>query len=217
MLNAIGNSQIIRAMPAVALVTEFGRLQAKEIARLGLSIIRAETAALESLGSFVDACRCLLGCHRRIVVGMGKSGHIARKIAATLASPAFYMHPAEACHDDPGTIQPRDVVVALSSSGETDELLTILPMLKRLGVPMLCLTGNPESTPASAADINLDVSVPAEACPLGLAPTSSTTATLGMGKSFPIPSIPRGQFRRQHWPLTRPATTGRQSCVTARP
>jgi len=124
-----------------------------------------------------------------VVLGIGKSGHIGGKIAATLAStgtPAFFVHPAEANHGDLGMITARDVVLALSNSGESDEILTLLPLIKRQGVPLIALTGNPESTLAKAGDVHIDVSVSQEACPLGLAPTSSTTATLAMGDALAV-------------------------------
>jgi arabinose-5-phosphate isomerase len=139
-------------------------------------------AALEHrLGEdFAEACRLLLACEGRVVVtGMGKSGHVGSKIAATLAStgsPSFFLHPGEAVHGDIGMITARDVVLAISNSGETEELLTILPVIKRLDVPLVALTGNRSSTLARYASVTLDVSVPAEACPLNLAPTASTTA-----------------------------------------
>jgi len=140
--------------------------------------------------NFVRACEYMLACRGRIVVtGMGKSGHIANKIAATLAStgsPAFFVHPGEASHGDLGMITEGDVVLALSNSGETGEIITILPIIKRLGVPLVAMTGNPESTLAKEADVNIDVSVDKEACPLGLAPTASTTASLAMGDALAV-------------------------------
>src|SRR5690606_3325697 len=144
-----------------------------------------EAAAVTALGErmgaeFERACDICMECRGRVVVvGMGKSGHIGGKIAATLAStgtPAFFVHPGEASHGDLGMITGEDVVLAISNSGETAEILTILPLLKRLGVPLISLTGKPESTLARSADVNLDVSVAKEACPLNLAPTASTTA-----------------------------------------
>ncbi|MCH9674225.1 MAG: KpsF/GutQ family sugar-phosphate isomerase [Gammaproteobacteria bacterium] len=132
----------------------------------------------------------MLSCKGRVVVtGMGKSGHIARKIAATLASagtPAFFLHPGEASHGDLGMITTTDVVLALSNSGDTVELMTILPLIRRLGAPLIALTGNPRSRIAQEATVNLDVSVAEEACPLGLAPTASTTAALAMGDALAI-------------------------------
>ncbi|MEO6626474.1 MAG: KpsF/GutQ family sugar-phosphate isomerase, partial [Burkholderiaceae bacterium] len=163
--------------------------------RSGLAVIEIETRAIEALrprldGAFVTACHLMLACRGRVVaVGMGKSGHIARKIAATLAStgtPAFYVHPGEASHGDLGMITDADVVLALSNSGETDEVLTIVPVLKRQGNALIAMSGRPASTLARLADIHLDVSVPEEACPLGLAPTSSTTAALVMGDALAV-------------------------------
>jgi arabinose-5-phosphate isomerase len=168
---------------------------AEKLKALGLAVIQAEAQAVAQLihkidATFVQACELMLACQGRIVViGMGKSGHIANKIAATLAStgsPAFFAHPGEASHGDLGMITAKDVVLALSNSGETEEILTILPMIKRLGVPLIGLTGNPQSSIARAASCNIDVSVEKEACPLGLAPTSSTTAALAMGDALAV-------------------------------
>jgi len=163
--------------------------------KLGLAVLETESAAVNALKSridddFVRACRYMLDCEGRVVViGMGKSGHIGSKIAATLAStgtPAFFVHPGEASHGDLGMIVARDVVLALSNSGATEEILTILPLIKRLHVPLIALTGNPQSELAEAADVNIDVGVEEEACPLGLAPTASTTAALAMGDALAI-------------------------------
>ncbi len=162
---------------------------------LGRAVIETERAALAALigridDEFARACALLLACAGRVVViGMGKSGHIGGKIAATLAStgtPAFFVHPGEASHGDLGMITPQDVVMALSNSGETDEVLALLPVIKRLNTPLLALTGKPESTLAEAANVNIDISVDKEACPLGLAPTASTTAALAMGDALAI-------------------------------
>ncbi len=163
--------------------------------KLGLAVLETESAAVNALKSridddFVRACRYMLDCEGRVVViGMGKSGHIGSKIAATLAStgtPAFFVHPGEASHGDLGMIVARDVVLALSNSGATEEILTILPLIKRLNVPLITLTGNPKSALAEAASVNIDVAVAEEACPLGLAPTASTTAALAMGDALAI-------------------------------
>lgn len=165
------------------------------IKKLGQAVIATEMQAIESLQKkiddhFVNACETMLNCKGRIVViGMGKSGHIARKIAATFAStgtPAFYVHPSEASHGDMGMITPEDVVIGISYSGETNELINIIPTLKRLGTTLIAITGKPSSTLGKSAAICLDVSVEQEACPLGLAPTSSTTATLVMGDALAI-------------------------------
>jgi arabinose-5-phosphate isomerase len=157
---------------------------------------------------FVRACRLMLDCRGRIVVlGIGKSGHIGGKIAATLAStgtPAFFVHPAEASHGDMGMITPQDVVVALSNSGETDEILTLLPLIKRLGVPLISLTGNPDSTLSRTANVHLDVSVPQEACPLGLAPTASTTATLAMGDALAVALLEARGFTTEDFARSHP-------------
>ena len=149
----------------------------------GRSVISIETDAIRALedrigDAFVAACQHMLACTGRIVVtGMGKSGHIGSKIAATLAStgsPAFFVHPGEASHGDLGMITAGDVVLALSNSGETSEIVTIVPLIKRKGAPLVGMTGKPQSTLAREADVNLDVSVAKEACPLDLAPTAST-------------------------------------------
>ena len=162
---------------------------------LGLAVLDTEAAAIDALkkrvdDDFVRACQYMLDCEGRVVViGMGKSGHIGGKIAATLAStgtPAFFVHPGEASHGDLGMITPRDVVLALSNSGSTEEILTILPIIKRLDVPLIAMTGNPESALARAASVNIDVGVEKEACPLDLAPTASTTAALAMGDALAI-------------------------------
>ncbi|HAO31518.1 MAG TPA: KpsF/GutQ family sugar-phosphate isomerase [Candidatus Competibacter sp.] len=157
---------------------------------------------------FVQACRLMLECEGRIVVlGIGKSGHIGGKIAATLAStgtPAFFVHPAEANHGDLGMITARDVVLALSNSGESDEILTLLPLIKRQGVPLIALTGNPESTLAKAGDVHIDVSVSQEACPLGLAPTSSTTATLAMGDALAVALLEARGFTAEDFARSHP-------------
>ena len=166
-----------------------------KLKKLGLAVLETETAAIEALKArigddFVRACHHMLECEGRVVViGMGKSGHIGSKIAATLAStgtPAFFVHPGEASHGDLGMITAKDVVIALSNSGSTEEILTILPIIKRLNVPLISLTGNPDSPLAQAANANLDVSVEKEACPLDLAPTASTTAALAMGDALAI-------------------------------
>ncbi len=182
----------------------------RELAR---AVIETEARAVTALGErigpeFVRACRHMLDCEGRIVViGMGKSGHIGGKIAATLAStgtPAFFVHPGEASHGDLGMITERDVVLALSNSGETDEILTILPLIKRLGVPLIALTGNPGSRLAREADVHLDVSVEKEACPLGLAPTASTTATLVMGDALAVSLLETRGFTADDFARSHP-------------
>lgn len=180
---------------------------------LGLAVIETEAAAILALTqrlneNFTQACEYLMACEGRIVViGMGKSGHIGGKIAATLAStgsPAFFVHPGEASHGDMGMITKKDVVLALSNSGETNEILTIMPLIKRLGIPLIALTGNPKSSLAQAASVNLDVSVEKEACPLGLAPTSSTTATLVMGDALAIALLEARGFTEEDFALSHP-------------
>jgi arabinose-5-phosphate isomerase len=157
---------------------------------------------------FVAACRVCLGCQGRVVVsGIGKSGHIAGKIAATLAStgtPAFFMHPAEAGHGDLGMITRTDVVLAISNSGETPELVLLLPHLKRLGVPLIVLVGKADSTLGRAANVMLDVSVPEEACPHNLAPTASTTATLAMGDALAVSVLEARGFTKQDFARSHP-------------
>ena len=158
--------------------------------------------------TFTQACQLLLACQGRVVVtGMGKSGHIAGKIAATLAStgtPAFFVHPGEASHGDLGMITRKDVVLALSNSGETEEILTILPLIKRLGIPLIAMTGNDRSALAKWATVHIDVSVEQEACPLGLAPTSSTTAALVMGDALAVSLLQRKGFTRDDFALSHP-------------
>jgi arabinose-5-phosphate isomerase len=184
-----------------------------ELRKTGISVVNIETAAVQALaaridGDFVAACEHMLACKGRIVViGMGKSGHIGNKIAATLAStgsPAFFVHPGEASHGDLGMITPSDVVLALSNSGETREIITILPLIKRMGAPLISMTGNPESTLAREADVNLDVSVAQEACPLDLAPTASTTAALVMGDAVAIALLEARGFTAEDFALSHP-------------
>ncbi len=174
-------------------------------------IERQAIAALEDRidDDFIAACRLLLACRGRVVVsGIGKSGHIARKIAATLAStgtPAFFVHPAEASHGDLGMITAKDLVLALSNSGETDELLMILPVVKRKGVPLVAMTGKQNSTLARLADVHLDVSVDEEACPLNLAPTASTSAALVMGDALAIALLEARGFTADDFAASHPA------------
>lgn len=184
-----------------------------ELLRLARAVIETEAEAVAGLAaridaSFARACRHMLECEGRVVVlGMGKSGHIGSKIAATLAStgtPAFFVHPGEASHGDLGMITPKDAVLAISNSGETGEILTILPLIKRLGVPLIAMTGNPASTLARAATVHIDVSVPQEACPLGLAPTASTTATLAMGDALAIALLEARGFTAEDFARTHP-------------
>ena len=189
------------------------QINTDKLKALGLAVIRTEAQAVMTLldridQEFVRACELMLRCEGRIVViGMGKSGHIGNKIAATLAStgsPAFFVHPGEASHGDIGMITAKDVVLALSNSGETDEILVLLPLIKRLGVPLISLTGNPHSTLAHTATVNIDVSVEKEACPLGLAPTSSTTAALVMGDTLAIALLEARGFSEEDFARSHP-------------
>lgn len=177
------------------------------------SAVQALIARLDE--RFAQACRICLQCKGRVVVtGMGKSGHIARKLAATLAStgtPAFFLHAAEASHGDLGMITRIDAVLALSSSGETPELVLLLPHLKRLGVPLIAMTGKAASTLAQAAAVVLDVSIPEEACPLNLTPTASTTASLAMGDALAVAVLEARGFTRQDFARSHPGgSLGRQ-------
>ncbi len=189
------------------------QLQAEDLRRLGLAVIETEAAGLAEIAgrvddNFVDACRYMLACQGRIVVlGMGKSGHIGHKIAATLAStgtPAFFVHPGEASHGDLGMITANDVVLALSNSGETYEILTIVPIISRLGVPLIALTGNASSTLARDASVHIDISVTKEACPMGLTPTASTTAALAMGDALAIALLEARGFTEEDFARSHP-------------
>ena len=181
--------------------------------RLAREVLETEASAVTALiprldGAFTEACRLMLACRGRVVVtGMGKSGHVANKIAATLAStgtPAFFVHPGEASHGDLGMITGEDLVLALSNSGETSELVTILPLIKRLGVKLIALTGKPDSTMAKTADVHLDVSVAREACPLNLAPTASTTAALAMGDALAVALLEARGFTEEDFARSHP-------------
>ncbi|MBD8879006.1 MULTISPECIES: KpsF/GutQ family sugar-phosphate isomerase [Rhodanobacter] len=189
-------------------------LAPEAIVRSARAVIATEAAAIAELGpridgAFAEACRLILACRGRVVVtGMGKSGHVARKIAATLAStgtPAFFVHPGEASHGDLGMIQPDDVVLALSYSGETDELLFILPMIKRQGIPLVAITGKPTSSLATQANVHIDGSISNEACPLGLAPTTSTTAALVLGDALAIALLEARGFTSDDFARSHPA------------
>lgn len=188
----------------------------EKICELGRAVIETEANAINALVTrinhdFALACQHLLACEGRIIVlGMGKSGHIGKKIAATFAStgsPAFFVHPGEANHGDIGMITKKDVVLALSNSGETQEILSLLPFIKRLDVPLISMTGKPHSTLAQTATVNLDVSVSKEACPLGLAPTASTTAALVMGDALAISLLQKRGFTEQDFALSHPGGT----------
>ena len=185
----------------------------EKICKLGRAVIEIESKMIKSLldridDQFAQACCLLLGCEGKVIVmGMGKSGHIAKKIAATFAStgtPAFFIHPGEAKHGDFGMITNKDTLLVISNSGETEEILCILPFIKRLNIPLITLTGKPQSSLAKAATISIDVSVEQEACPLGLAPTSSTTAALVMGDALAISLLEHRGFTAEDFALSHP-------------
>ena len=182
---------------------------AKQVLSIEASAILALTPKLDQ--SFICAVNLILNCKGRVVVtGMGKSGHIGNKIAATLAStgtPAFFVHPGEASHGDLGMITPGDVVIAISNSGESHEVLGILPMLTRFKIQLISMTGNASSTLAIQADAHLDIGVEQEACPLGLAPTSSTTATLAMGDALAIAALESRGFTKEDFAISHPGGT----------
>ena len=184
------------------------------LAESGRRVFQIEEQALAAVaarldGEFTEACRLMLATRGRVVcTGMGKSGHVARKIAATLAStgtPAFYVHPGEAAHGDLGMVTDADVVLALSYSGESDEILLLLPVLRRQGNKLVAMTGRPQSSMAREADVHLDVSVPAEACPLDLAPTASTTASLAMGDALAVALLEARGFTADDFARSHPA------------
>jgi len=188
-------------------------IDAEQVLSLARKTFEIESSAVLGLSSrlgneFVQAVWLLLACPGRVVVmGMGKSGHIGRKIAATLAStgtPAMFVHPAEASHGDLGMIQPHDVVVAISNSGESEELVAILPVLSRLGVALIAITGGPASSLARQARVILDTSVAKEACPLNLAPTASTTAQLAMGDALAVALLDARGFREDDFARSHP-------------
>ncbi len=188
----------------------FDALRALELARDTLDIEAAAVLGLKArLGSaFAEAVGRMLDVRGRVVVmGMGKSGHIGRKIAATLSStgtPAMFVHPAEASHGDLGTIQPTDIVLAISNSGEVEELSALLPLIKRLGAPLIAMTGRPGSTLARHADITLHTGVEKEACPLNLAPTASTTAQLALGDALAVALLDARGFRAEDFARSHP-------------
>ncbi len=185
-----------------------------ELLALARETLDIESRALTLLSdrlddAFAEACRLCMGIAGRVVVtGMGKSGHIATKIAATLAStgtPSFFMHPAEASHGDLGMITRHDLLLAISYSGETQEVLTILPLVKRMGGPLVSMTGNPKSTLARVADVHLNIAVEEEACPLNLAPTASTTATLAMGDALAVALLKSRGFTAEDFARSHPS------------
>lgn len=181
--------------------------------KAGKTVLRIEREGLEQLDqyineTFADACALIYACQGKVVVmGMGKSGHIGKKMAATFAStgtPAFFVHPAEASHGDLGMVGKDDVVIAISNSGESSEILALIPVMKRQKIPLICMTSRPESAMARAADIHLCVKVPQEACPLGLAPTTSTTATLVMGDALAVSLLEARGFTPEDFALSHP-------------
>ncbi|MBW4047728.1 MAG: KpsF/GutQ family sugar-phosphate isomerase [Proteobacteria bacterium] len=191
---------------------------AEQALQLGRNTLEIEAAALQALAAritqpplaaaFKDTVRCILGCRGRVVVsGMGKSGHIARKLASTLAStgtPAYFVHPAEASHGDLGMVTDTDVFIALSNSGESEELVRIVPLVKRLGARLVAITGRADSTLAQHADIHLDCAVEQEACPLNLAPTASTTAQLALGDALAVALLDARGFGPDDFARTHP-------------
>lgn len=191
-----------------------------QFSKLALSVIEIEAQAVNQLAqrideSFVKACQILLSCKGRIIVmGMGKSGHIGSKIAATMAStgtPAFFVHPADAAHGDFGMIMKDDVIIAISNSGQSSELITLLPLIKHLNLPLISLVGDLSSPLARASTVFLDIGVDVEACPLGLAPTTSTTVTLVMGDALAVALLDAKGFTTQDFALSHPGgKLGRQ-------
>ena len=188
-------------------------MASQDFIKSGLRTIEMEAQAVSQLAPFIDsdfetACETVLACEGRVVVtGMGKSGHIGTKIAATLAStgtPAFFVHPGEASHGDLGMITKNDVVIAISNSGTTAEVITLLPLIKRLGIPLISMTGDSESVLAQSACANLNVSVTTEACPLNLAPTTSTTVTLVMGDALAIALLESRGFSAEDFAFSHP-------------
>lgn len=182
--------------------------------QMAREVLETEAQALQRLSDSLDGAFCaaidaLLACSGRVVVvGMGKSGHVGRKIAATLAStgtPAFFVHPAEAAHGDLGMIADGDVVIALSNSGESDEVVSLLPALGRKAITLIAVTSRPQSSLATAADIHLDTHVDKEACPLGLAPTTSTTAALALGDALAVTLLDARGFGKEDFALSHPA------------
>ncbi|AJR00742.1 MULTISPECIES: arabinose-5-phosphate isomerase KdsD [Hafnia] len=181
--------------------------------RVGKQVLQTEREGLAQLDQYINedftkSCEAILSCLGKVVVmGMGKSGHIGRKIAATLAStgtPAFFVHPGEASHGDLGMVTSHDIVLAISNSGESHEIQALIPVLKRQKVKLICMTNNPDSSMGKAADIHLCVKVPQEACPLGLAPTTSTTATLVMGDALAVALLQARGFTAEDFALSHP-------------
>jgi arabinose-5-phosphate isomerase len=200
------------------------KIQTDRLLNAAAEVLLTEARAIEALagridGSFIEACRRMLDCQGHLIVtGMGKSGHIGHKIAATLAStgtPAFFVHPAEASHGDLGMIRREDLLLALSNSGETEEVLKLLPVIKRMGIGLIAMTGNPNSTLARHADVHLDTSVDQEACPLGLAPTASTSAQLALGDALAVALLDARGFTAEDFARSHPGgKLGRQLLLT---
>ena len=189
-------------------------INADEILQQARTVFAIEQSGLHALqqnlgDAFIEAVKAIMACQGHVVViGMGKSGHIGNKISATLAStgtPAFFVHPGEASHGDLGMITAGDVVLAISNSGETEEVLTILPVIKRMGAKLISMTGKPSSSLAKNSDIHLDISVEEEACPLGLAPTTSTTATLVLGDALAVTLLELRGFTKEDFARSHPA------------
>ncbi|MCC3718667.1 arabinose-5-phosphate isomerase KdsD [Rouxiella badensis] len=180
---------------------------------VGKQVLLTEREGLEQLDQYINddfsrACRMMFQCGGKIIVmGMGKSGHVGRKMAATFAStgtPAFFVHPGEASHGDLGMVSKQDIVILISNSGESHEILALIPVLKRLDIRLICLTANPESSMGKAADVHICVKVPKEACPLGLAPTSSTTAAMVMGDALAVALLEARGFTAEDFALSHP-------------
>lgn len=198
-------------------------MPADNLKNMAQEVLRIERDAIEALiarvdATFEQACSLMQQCKGRVVVcGMGKSGHIGKKIAATLAStgtPSFFLHPGEASHGDLGMLTPDDVVLGLSYSGETAELLTLIPLIKRQGVPLVAMSGRPESSLAQASDVHLNVAVAKEACPLNLAPTASSTAMLAMGDALAVALLDARGFTAEDFARSHPGgSLGRRLLV----
>jgi arabinose-5-phosphate isomerase len=197
------------------MLTSFNETQAQRALELAREALDIETEALRKLSarlgdddSVARAIALMMACKGRVVVsGIGKSGHIARKIAATLAStgtPSLFLHPAEAAHGDLGMVTAQDVLIAISYSGESSELAVVIPAVKRMGVPIIAMTGKPESRLAQASDVHLDVAVDKEACPLNLAPTASTTVTLALGDALAVALLELRGFKSEDFALSHP-------------
>lgn len=180
---------------------------------VGKQVLLTEREGLEQLDQYINhdfsrACEMMFNCTGKIIVmGMGKSGHVGRKMAATFAStgtPAFFVHPGEASHGDLGMVSKQDIVILISNSGESHEILSLIPVLKRLDIRLICLTANPESSMGKAADVHICVKVPKEACPLGLAPTSSTTAVMVMGDALAVALLEARGFTPEDFAMSHP-------------